>query len=554
MDSSIEQLEERLAAATDSAERIALLNDLVVKLYRADPPRALQLAEEMLAIADSLGDRRAQAMSLRAISMCQEALSEFSAGLDSARQAHSLYVKLNDRSGIANTLISIGILARSLSDYTTALASFNEARVIFDECGDRMRSAAACNNIGTVHESIGNYSEAIDAYLTGLRMYEEEGEELNAAIITSNIASVYYYLNDVDKSFDYHSRGLAVFQRLGIAYSTAISLGNISSIYKQRGDYNAALESLNQALAIFQKMQERRYEATTLIKLGTLYELQGESKAAMTHLRRAATIAQSVGSRDTYVDAQLHIGEGYYRRRDYRRAIAALEKGLESVRELKVMKSESDLRFTLAQAYAALGEYAEAYEHSREYAALSQTLFGQERQRAVAEMQARFDVERAEREREMFRLKSEHLEEMMEQRSKELTAAAMHLVQKNSFLQKLRKDTVTLSKENPLVKGPFTTLLRAIDENLHDDNGWQRFEQEFQLVHHDFMRLLSQRYPNLTPGELKVCALLKVNLSNKEIANLLSVSIRNVESHRYWIRKKMELSSDVNLAVYLAGM
>ena len=68
------------------------------------------------------------------------------------------------------------------------------------------------------------------------------------------------------------------------------------------------------------------------------------------------------------------------------------------------------------------------------------------------------------------------------------------------------------------------------------------------------MRMLSQRYPNLTPGELKVCALLKVNLSNKEIANLLSVSIRNVESHRYWIRKKMGLSSDVNLSVYLAGM
>ena len=73
------------------------------------------------------------------------------------------------------------------------------------------------------------------------------------------------------------------------------------------------------------------------------------------------------------------------------------------------MKLESDLRFTLAQAYAALGVYAEAYEHSREYAALREILFGQERQRAVAEMQARFDVERAEREREMFRFKSEHL-------------------------------------------------------------------------------------------------------------------------------------------------
>ena len=169
-------------------------------------------------------------------------------------------------------------------------------------------------------------------------------------------------------------------------------------------------------------------------------------------------------------------------------------------------------------------------------------------------MQARFDVEHAERERELFRLKSEHLEEMMEQRAKELTSLAMHLVQKNTFLQKLRKDALRLAQAFPAAKSGFEEIVRATGENLQSENDWQRFEQEFQHVHLGFVQMLSERYPRLTPTELKVCALLKINLSNKEIGKLLSVSLRNVESHRYSIRKKLGLPSDVNLSSYLASL
>jgi DNA-binding CsgD family transcriptional regulator len=163
-------------------------------------------------------------------------------------------------------------------------------------------------------------------------------------------------------------------------------------------------------------------------------------------------------------------------------------------------------------------------------------------------------VERAERERELFRLKSEHLEQMIEQRSKELTSMAMHLVQKNTFLQKLRKEALRLAMAHPEGREALEEILTAIAGNLNDDDDWQRFEQEFQHVHQGFVTMLSERCPRLTPTELKVCALLKIHLSNKEIARLLSVSLRNVESHRYSIRKKLGLPSDANLSSHLAGL
>ena len=231
-----------------------------------------------------------------------------------------------------------------------------------------------------------------------------------------------------------------------------------------------------------------------------------------------------------------------------------IEEGLAAAEKGAPGKPEADLNKALAEAYEGAGETEKALLHTRRAYDLKERIYGEERQRAMAEMQARFDVERAERERELFRLKSEHLEQMIEQRSKELTSMAMHLVQKKMFLQKLRKDVTALSQHYQEGKGMMKEILGAIAGNLHDDDDWERFEREFQHVHQGFVTMLSERCPRLTPTELKVCALLKINLSNKEIARLLSVSLRNVESHRYSIRKKLGLPSDANLSSHLAGL
>jgi tetratricopeptide (TPR) repeat protein len=554
MAKSIEQIEEELAAATDDARRVSLLNDLAYRIYFTDPLRGMQLGEEAYSLAVALDDLRAQARSLRTIARGHDARSDYRAAMELSRRALDIYRKIGDIDGAANALIRIGISARGMTDYGTSLSVSKEALENFRECGNNAGMAIAWNNIGVVHEIVGNYSDSLEAYLTSLRIYQELGDEFNAATTTGNIGILYYYLGDHDKAFEYHTQGLEVFQRLNRPYFIALALGNLSPIYRERGDYAAAAEALQQVFTIFHQLGEKRYEATTHIQLGTLYELQDDPKAALEHLHMAAKIAEEIENMETYSGAYHQIGELYRKRGKHRQAIAALRKGLTAAMDGTMAKPTADLHHSLARAYEAIGKFPEALDHQKRYAELQEQLYGEERQRAIAEMQVRFDVERAEREREMFRLKSEHLEEMMEQRSKELTSMAMHLVQKNAFLQKLRKDTVQLATEHPKSKGVLDTLLRAIAENLHGDEDWQRFEQEFQLVHHDFMRMLSQQYPRLTPAELKVCTLLKINLSNKEIANLLSVSLRNVESHRYSIRKKLGLPSDANLTAHLVSL
>ena len=94
----------------------------------------------------------------------------------------------------------------------------------------------------------------------------------------------------------------------------------------------------------------------------------------------------------------------------------------------------------------------------------------------------------------------------------------------------------------------------SILAELNIEKSWMAFEKQFKLVHYDYMSKLSKKHPNLTPVELRICSLIKINLSTKEMSNVLCQSSRSIETYRYRIRKKVNLSKDENLTTYLTAL
>ena len=92
---------------------------------------------------------------------------------------------------------------------------------------------------------------------------------------------------------------------------------------------------------------------------------------------------------------------------------------------------------------------------------------------------------------------------------------------------------------------------KDIRENIEHDDDWQKFEHNFDMVYEDYLKRLGERFPQLTVGDKRLCAYLKMDLCSKDIAPLLNMSVRSVEMARYRLRKKMELSRDVNLTDFL---
>lgn len=157
--------------------------------------------------------------------------------------------------------------------------------------------------------------------------------------------------------------------------------------------------------------------------------------------------------------------------------------------------------------------------------------------------------QREEKESELIKLRNAKLRDEIEHKSKELASSTMAIIKKNEFLMEL-KEIIDNQKNELGSRYPdkyYNYLNNKIDENISNQDDWVIFENNFEQAHEQFFVKMRSSYPELTPGDLRLCAYLRMNLSSKEIAPLLGISIRGVENHRYRLRKKMDLEHDENL-------
>jgi DNA-binding CsgD family transcriptional regulator len=103
----------------------------------------------------------------------------------------------------------------------------------------------------------------------------------------------------------------------------------------------------------------------------------------------------------------------------------------------------------------------------------------------------------------------------------------------------------------PNLTHEFKPVFRMISDTEKSDDDWNRFAIHFDEVHNNFLATLKVKYPQLSPTDLKLCAFLRLNLSSKEIAQRLNISLKGVEVSRYRLRKKLGLATEVNLNDFL---
>jgi DNA-binding CsgD family transcriptional regulator len=129
----------------------------------------------------------------------------------------------------------------------------------------------------------------------------------------------------------------------------------------------------------------------------------------------------------------------------------------------------------------------------------------------------------------------------------------MHLVKKGELLTKIKADLTQMMKriENEQAISEIKKMIKSLSEEEHMDEEWENFTKHFDKVNSDFVVRIKQVHPNLTGNELKLCTYLRMNLSTKEIAQLMNISVRGVEISRYRLRKKLGIGSEVNLFDYL---
>ncbi|WP_321436219.1 triple tyrosine motif-containing protein [uncultured Bacteroides sp.] len=181
----------------------------------------------------------------------------------------------------------------------------------------------------------------------------------------------------------------------------------------------------------------------------------------------------------------------------------------------------------------------------------------QQKEAELKEQQMRYKADSEEKENEIFALKNQSLQYTLRHKSQELASSTLNLIRKNEILQKINNDLNKIN-EDILGKQDMAKSMKLLEkvqddikQNIKHDNDWKRFEQNFDLVYEDYLKRLSERFPQLNVRDKKLCAYLRMDLCSKDIAPLLNMSVRSVEMTRYRLRKKMGIGRDVNLSELL---
>ena len=177
---------------------------------------------------------------------------------------------------------------------------------------------------------------------------------------------------------------------------------------------------------------------------------------------------------------------------------------------------------------------------------LHRNYFKNQQAKLLKRKEKELEIKQLENEQQLMHFKNLDLQKDIDSKNRELGLSTMNLIKRNELLGTIKKELGNTKNINDIKE-----VIELINNNLNTSDDWKLFEEAFKNTDKGFMKKLKSEHSNLTSNDLRLCTYLRLNLSSKEIAPLLNISIRSVEVKRYRLRKKMNLPHEASLSSYI---
>ena len=435
-------------------------------------------------------------------------------------------------------------------NYKLAIEELLNASRVLDTMNpqDPIKRGIVIVGIGRTEVLRENYNASLPSLMEGLEIFQKEESDIWRAITFMEIGSAYYHLKEYDKSYENYKSSLDFSYKMKRDDFVAANLGNIGGVLIEQKKYNQALE----------------------------------------HLFESNRIAEKRGSINNQIITHNDIASAYLGKKDYPKAVESYTAAIHLADSINSIDNLSDAYKERAETYEKMGTFSKALEDQKQFQILKDSVFNTTKSRQIEELKTQYETEKKEQQivlqgkeitvleqqasinnlqrwlmggalllsllgfyairQKMKRNKMvrEKIEAELDFKKKELTTHALHLAKKNEVLEALKQKAQELKQSEENTKG-YTQLIRTIDFDLQDDNNWENFAKYFEEVHKDFNGNVKRKYPEVTSNELRLLALLKMNLSSKEIANILNISQEGIKKARYRLRKKLDITKEESL-------
>ncbi len=178
--------------------------------------------------------------------------------------------------------------------------------------------------------------------------------------------------------------------------------------------------------------------------------------------------------------------------------------------------------------------------------------YQKQQEKLIEENNLLLEIQQLENEQQLMKLRNEQLSQDFEAKNKELAVSTMSLLKKDELLTLIKEDLKGSTAEGGI--NNIKSVISTITRNISEDKSWNVFKEAFDTADKDFLKKVKLAHPSLTPNDLRLCAYLRLNLTSKEIAPLINISVRSVEIKRYRLRKKIELTHEQGLIEYILSI
>jgi tetratricopeptide (TPR) repeat protein len=575
----VDSLQNVLTTAQNQ-DRVKTLHELAIAFVRSDSAKAMQYIEEALQLSKKIDYCFGEARSIRIKAMvfyfnnhhgkyielleesaalayrCKEwelvcenyngiaavyssLWQNYNSSLEYYWKAYKVYEEHNPTGKIYFPLLGIASVYLQQNDYAKALEYYNQASIIIQQRQDESARTLLHDNLGDLYLALKNYREAKNNYSKSLVLFRKKKSPGGMIFAYVGLANVYREQKDYKNALSYGEKALALSDSFK-TYDRAKLYGceSLGKTYLALNDLEKAKSYFSRVIEIAAKLHMVEELKNTYHSLAIISEKKGDFKSAFAFEQLHTAFTDSVMNKEKA------------------RQIRQLEVQVETEKkkkEIELLKRDQQLsQFTIAAAIAAMIGLIVI-----SVALISRQKIKHIKDKELAEMQKQILEERsslAEAELENKKLAEEKLRQELEFKTRELTTSALNLIQKNEALENLKKSVEEIRKlPEDQLKGKLNSIINTVNYSFSLDKDWSSFRVHFEQVHKGFFENLLRDFPELTSNDLKICALMKLNLETKEMASILDISPESAKVARHRLRKKLSLSNDQNLTAFLSS-
>lgn len=589
------ELQDKMQALNDFQSASAKINYLLeacreIQYTRPDVAYYFSDTARQIARDEKLTGQETHCLRMNGI--CKFAAHEYADALKIFQNALSRYVRAKDKLGAAKTHQNIGATFRAMGDVESAIREYRLTEEYCRTNGDKELLMTVLNNLGALFTTLNRPKEALESYSECLSIAERLDNAVIRARITGNIAELYESLGDDATGIEWSQRSLALHRSNSDAMGIALTLANLGRHYWRRGDIDKALTMLTESLTVMSTLKDDHSTARIMSVLGQVFLEKGLVSKAEAMVQGAASIFRTANdiereipclltlsdiskkrkhqseslkylllakkrSKEIHnpvllVDIERKMADAAHRSGNWTKSIRHLNTAVGLSSKNKMHDLTSQIHRQLSDNHARNGNLKKALAHERMASVARATFDSEIRANHAKALQMQLDLERMLRERERAKQQNERLATELSVKAHKINVNVIALAQINGILSELMKGI------QRIMSAPSKNRRKLLRETLNKlemqrlrSQDWNNLSEKLVEVHDSFIQNLTRIIPTVSPTELKVASLVKLDLRSKQIAELLNVGVASVEVYRYRLRQKLNLPAQVRLAMFL---